>query len=169
MSFEPTKRCSGCGEDKYVFDFDLRSGRCDDCHRAYHRAWKRSEHGKAVIRRNNKKAQKEKRAMVLIAAAKGRSRKKGIPFDLSLVERSRLQQVIDLGECELTGLPFKMDNPDAQFCWDSPSLDRIKPERGYVDGNIRVVLYGINAAMGPWGEEVLETMVRAWLARKPVL
>lgn len=166
MTYEPRRLCRKCGERKYELTF--RGGQCEDCHVAYHRAWKKSERGKAVIRKLNKKAQRDKRAMCLIAAAKGRARKKGVPFDLSSRERARLQAVIDAGVCELTGLPFKMDNPDAQFCWDSPSLDRIRPSDGYVDGNLRVVLYGMNAALGPWGEETLRMMVQAWLGRDDV-
>lgn len=164
MSYEPTKRCYKCGEQKYEITF--RGGQCEDCYVAYHRAWKKSDHGKARIRFHNKKAQRDKRAMCLLAAAKRRSRQKGVPFCVSDGERARLQRIMDTGLCEMTGLPFKMDNPNALFCWDSPSIDRIRPELGYVDGNMRVVLYGMNAAIGPWGEDVLETMVRAWLSKK---
>jgi hypothetical protein len=163
--FEPKRLCPVCRERKYALDFKP-SGRCGECHTAYHRAWKQSEHGKARIRHHNQKAQKHKRAMVLLAAARRRSRLKGVPFGVSDKERERLQEIIDEGFCELTGLPFKMDNPEKQFCWDSPSLDRIKPEKGYVDGNLRVILYGMNAAIGPWGEDITERMVRAWLDRK---
>lgn len=162
--FEPTKRCTKCGERKYLYDF--KGSQCGDCHAEYHRAWKQSDHGKSVIRQCNQRAQRDKRAMCLLAAAKRRAKQKGVPFYVSAEERARLQAVIDGGVCELTGLPFKMDNANALFCWDSPSIDRIRPALGYTDGNMRVVVYGMNAAIGAWGEDVLETMVRSWLDRK---
>lgn len=37
MSFEPTRRCSGCGEDKYVIGF--YKNRCEDCYKVRRKAY----------------------------------------------------------------------------------------------------------------------------------
>ena len=61
--------------------------------------------------------------------------------------------------CEMTGVVLDVT---ATKGWNSPSLDRIIPERGYVYSNVRVVCYAMNCALGTWGEGVLWTMLEAW-------
>lgn len=66
-------------------------------------------------------------------------------FDL---DATSIQYRIDLGRCEMTGLPFDLDDP-----MSSPSLDRIDPNLGYTTSNIRVVLSMVNIMMNRWGPE----------------
>ena len=47
--------------------------------------------------------------------------------------------------------------------WNTVSLDRRDPTKGYTIQNVRVVCWAINAAMGTWGEEVLRSLMAAWL------
>jgi len=68
--------------------------------------------------------------------------------------------------CELTGLEFQMEsrgpnraNPFA------PSLDRIEPSKGYVEGNVRLVCYAVNMARSDWGDEVLLIVARALVSQ----
>ena len=97
----------------------------------------------------------------MVGAAKHRAKKAWLPFDLDAYRseiRSRLA-----GSCELTGLPF---NIGGARDWDSPSIDRIDPEKGYVYTNIRIILWSLNSAFGYWGEEKFEQVARAWLERR---
>lgn len=63
----------------------------------------------------------------------------------------------------MTELPLKVEGGRT---WDSPSLDRVEPSKGYVYSNIRIISFGMNSALNNWGEETLEVMVTAWLAKK---
>jgi hypothetical protein len=110
--------------------------------------WKAARPGYA--QEQNRRLKKYRRATQLLAAARGRARKKAIRYEVTSTELARLQAIMDKGVCELSGLPFNMEAGQA-FYVDSPSIDRIRPELGYVDGNLRVVLYALNAAMGSWG------------------
>lgn len=80
------------------------------------------------------------------AKARKRAEKLGIPFDvpkgttLSLYDQSG-------GVCAVSGLPFKVTTTGVCTPF-SPSLDRVKPELGYVVGNIRLVLHGVNSLKG---------------------
>lgn len=47
----------------------------------------------------------------------------------------------------------------------APSIDRIIPSLGYVPGNIRLVVYAVNAAMNEWGEAVFWQIVKCAAAR----
>lgn len=163
MTHEPRRYCRWC--DTHSYEITFRGGKCEECHKRYHAEWKKSDHGKAIIKKHNRTAQRDKRAMVLLSAARVRARKKSVTYSVSVEEHKRLQSIIDNGFCELTDLPFNMENKNRLFSWDSPSLDRIQPAEGYVDGNLRVILYGMNAAIGHWGEDVLERMVTAWLEK----
>lgn len=108
----------------------------------------------------NRQRRFEKRAKCLVAAARVRARRKNVTFDISDAEIKRLQSVIDIGLCEISGVELTLVGPRSAT---SPSLDRIKPELGYVAGNIRIVCHALNAAMGDWGEDELRRIVTRWL------
>jgi hypothetical protein len=52
-----------------------------------------------------------------------------------------IQEQIDVGCCEVTGIPFDLTTPKA---WNAPSLDQIVAGGGYTQENTRVVLYALN-------------------------
>ena len=69
-------------------------------------------------------------------SAKSRAKKKGIPFDL------KLSDIVVPEHCPLLGIKLqhhKRNGKTAGFEQDSPSLDRLIPEKGYVRGNVWVV------------------------------
>ena len=76
-------------------------------------------------------------ATVMIRSAKVRAELKRIPFDLDQ-HISEIRGRVALGICELTGM--KLDNK-AKKAFNTPSLDRIIPSRGYLYSNIRIVSY----------------------------
>ena len=102
------------------------------------------------------------RARDLMRHARMRAHKKGLPFNLDRFLPD-LQRRIDVGLCEISGLPFNLDGGRT---WDSPSFDRIDPEKGYIYENIRVVLHAANSAMGDWGDAKMLEIARAILARR---
>lgn len=124
-------------------------------------AW--SKANREHLRRREKIRQLTKRAQCLISYARRRASKRSIAFDLDS-HVSTLQARIDAGTCELTGIPFTLDNGRQ---WDSPSIDRIEPSKGYVLSNVRVVLHAVNAALGDWGEGVLLKIATAMQSRRP--
>lgn len=66
------------------------------------------------------------------------------------------------GKCELSGLPFNFQGSHGG--WANPSIDRINSRDGYLYENVRIILQGLNAALGNWGEETLLLMVAAMRA-----
>ncbi len=120
-----------------------------------YQAWALKNRDRLLSR--EKTRQLTKRAQCLVSYARKRARDHGHAFDLDS-HVSNLQARIDAGKCELTGIPFTLNSGRR---WDSPSLDRIKPEDGYVIENMRVILHGMNAALGNWGEYTLMNMVSA--------
>lgn len=99
------------------------------------------------------------RGKILSADAKQRAKRKGMPFTLTEADIERIDKTATDGVCEMTGLPFDLTGGRT---WNSPSLDRIDPQRGYEPGNVRVVLLGLNQAMGDWGIDIASKFVNAF-------
>lgn len=111
----------------------------------------------------HRKYNTDKKAEVLISEARRRSLKKMLPFDLDQ-HVPELKARIVAATCEMTGLPLNLSNRGID--WNSPSMDRIEPAKGYVLANIRIVCFAINQAMGRWGEAKLREIMTVWLERK---
>ena len=76
-----------------------------------------------------------------------------------------IQKVFDecLGKCKLTGLDFSMElgtkkkrNPFR------PSVDRINSKKGYVKGNIQIILAIVNTMKMDYTDDILHPVITAW-------
>jgi hypothetical protein len=69
--------------------------------------------------------------------------------------------------CAVTGLKLNTEK-DKQHRRASygPSIDRIIPALGYVQGNVRVVCMAANFAMNEWGDDIMKTISEAWIKRE---
>lgn len=143
-------------EDRAEYDRAYRQKKKTE--RAEYQANWRAENSEHLKARGAKR-RLEKRAQCLIAAARTRSRNKGLLFDLDHFS-GELQRRIDLGRCELSGVPFDL-SPGRKPT--SPSLDRIRPELGYIATNVRVICHALNAALGDWGEDALRPIIAAYI------
>jgi len=89
--------------------------------------------------------------------AKNRALKKGVPFDLS----SAYVLSILTDTCPVFGTPFKwMGN--GKIVSESPSLDRIIPSLGYVEGNVVIISSKANNIKSAYGSKELYK-VADWL------
>jgi hypothetical protein len=104
------------------------------------------------------------RARHLIREASIRARNKGIPFSVSEQEINKLQCAIDIGKCEISGYPLYLGTGKTRA--NNASLDRIIPDLGYVDGNLRIICYALNMGICNWGEDVLSEIVEMWMINK---
>ena len=134
------------------------------------REWERKRRADPAYREREREQQRERyandpavRARALISGARLRSHKKGLPFDLD-EHVDEIDWAFDIGRCQLTGVPFDFSSGRT---WRSPSLDRIVPELGYIHGNVRVVCWGANSALGEWGLTAFKEMVCSWARFDP--
>ena len=89
----------------------------------------------------------------MLAQAKSRAKKMGLPFDLR-------EEDISIPEfCPLLGL--KLERAEGKAKPNSPSLDRIRPERGYVRGNVWIISFKANTIKNNSTLEELELIVSA--------
>ena len=147
--------CSDCGNEKPVSEFSLTG-------------WKKTYRSVCKVCRNKlarefqqmRKGSTATRASKLVAAAKSRAAIKGLPFELTV---EWVQAALDMGVCEATGIAFDLM---ASRGWNTPSLDQVQAGCGYTKANTRVVLFGLNAACGNWGENRVIEMANAIMKRR---
>lgn len=146
--------CRHCGVAKPRLEFSKNGSGglrmvCQECRNAAHREWHHA-----------RRLDSSHRARRLCSSAKVRAAAKGLHFDLT---PEWIQRRLDAGICEASGLPFDMTMARG---WNTPSLDRVKPELGYLQTNVRMVVFALNAGCGDWGENRLIEAVRAVLLQR---
>ena len=103
----------------------------------------------------------------LMMGAKTRAIKLKLPFDLDK-HADQLKERVAAMKCEMTRITLSndMEMDKRKRAFNTPSIDRINPQMGYVYSNIRIVCWGINCAMSDWGEATLFNIITAWLAHR---
>lgn len=162
-----TKICSWCLEEKPISEFGRRPDRglrsvrshCYVCSRAQSRAAYRKDI--AVSRARNAAAWQTRRASGLLRCARHRAKKSGISCTITELW---VQQRLDAGVCEKTGIRFVLDKLRHQF---SPSLDKINPKIGYTPENTRMVIFMFNRAKSNFTDDYVEYMADSLSCRGP--
>ena len=89
----------------------------------------------------------------MLASARWRARRDGVPFDLTLDDIKVPRW------CPYLGIPIFVG--DGRPVDNSPSLDRLDPELGYVRGNVIVVSFRANHIKSDATSGELERIARA--------
>lgn len=120
-----------------------------------HKAWYRTNRKRAITACTAYSARRLTeplaRAQYLVRAARDRAKRKGLECTITAEE---IVWQIELGICAVTGIPFNMETRKGRHPF-TPSVDRIDHTLGYVSGNVRVIIWALNAMRGTWGDEVL--------------
>ena len=172
--------CSKCNLDKESDCFRKGKSSCKTCNAEYLKQWKkdnpdkvskykkpeyskeryltdeeyrskRLEAGKRYYRNNYIKK--------LISGAKLRSSKLGLPFDLTE------EDIIIPEFCPVFG--FKLEISNGQPSDNSPSIDKIVPELGYVKTNIRIISNLANRMKSNATPEQLKTFAE-WILKDAI-
>jgi hypothetical protein len=88
-------------------------------------------------------------AKSMMHSSRKRAEEKGLPFDLS----HEYIMSLDVSRCSVTGVALRIACEDGKQNFLSPSLDRIEPRLGYIEGNVRVVANAINSCKGSAAED----------------
>lgn len=96
-------------------------------------------------------------AKYAVRDAKKRASKKGVPFDLA--SRDIVPLLADI--CPVFGTPFQYGG-NGKIRPESPALDRIKPELGYVKNNVHIISVKANNIKSAYkSEDIMK--VATWL------
>lgn len=74
---------------------------------------------------------------VMLTGAKVRAKQQGLPFDITIAD------IVIPEVCPVLGIPIQ--SGEGKLSPNSPSLDKIAPEKGYVKGNICVISHRANS------------------------
>ena len=80
---------------------------------------------------------KTNKARILLTKAKNRSKKKKLEFNIDITD------VIIPKKCPVLGIDIITD-VQGKYTYNSPSIDRIDNNKGYIKGNVRVISHRAN-------------------------
>lgn len=166
MVGDPATACTRCGRPRVWKSSTSTRWRqyCSPCHSASsYASRKRTDRTRlALVQRRQREAPKN-RAYTLWNSARNRAARRGITFSLS---RDTVEQWLARGVCAVTGLAFDMALGTSRQATLAPSLDRIDPTKGYVDGNVQCVCWLYNRAKGAGTYDDVMLLVEALYARR---
>lgn len=93
-------------------------------------------------------------AFRLWSATRSRAKKNSLEFDIPL---GFIEGVLERGVCQVTGIPFDTEEVLRKRPW-IPSVDRIDSKRGYVMGNVQIVVWAYNQAKWDWPPSVFHRL-----------
>lgn len=105
----------------------------------------------------------------LYRAARSRAQSKNLEFTIT-TEWVFNQLEKQNRKCAITQLPFTAEinqNGERFYAPFNPSLDRINCALGYTPENTRIVCTIVNLALNKFGDEIFDTMCRAYVTNNP--
>jgi DNA replicative helicase MCM subunit Mcm2 (Cdc46/Mcm family) len=115
-------------KDSFNFRKDGKSRNCKSCENNYRL------NNMARLNEYSKKYRKDNIEKSMLFAARTRAKEQGIQIDIEI------EDVVVPEFCPVLGIKLSVDGTKN----NSPSLDRIVPERGYTKGNVRVISWRAN-------------------------
>ena len=161
--------CSKCGKEKEIHHKEidgvikLRS-MCRPCHSStsYKSRKKRANEYRSQVKSKNE-INEESRGYLLWKRAKDRAKKHNLEFNIS---RNQVVYWLKFGVCQATGLKLNLKFGNEKINPLGPSLDRINPKIGYINGNVRLVCWLFNRAKGDGSDEDVWLLAEALNAIK---
>lgn len=96
---------------------------------------------------------------VLVTKARARAKEKGVPFNLKFTDIT----IPDL--CPYLGIPLEKATGSNTAQPNSPSIDRVVPEKGYTVGNVEVISHLANTMKSNATKEQLVAFAKGVLAK----
>ena len=135
------KTCRSCGIAKPLPAFNrqvgVRDGRAPDC-KACDLAKRRTPEYRAKQREKYRTPRRW--AALVLQGARRRARAEGVPFDLTP------EDITAPDACPVLGIPLSIG--EGKLAPGSPTLDRLVPSKGYVEGNVHVISWAANKIKG---------------------
>ena len=167
MSKNCVKYCSGCKSTKPIEQFsrnrvreDGYSSQCRLCVSLYDRARRESK----IYERRKKSLAKTWRqnniAKQLLRSAKARAKLNNLEFNLELSD------IIVPILCPVFGTLLKPN--DRGMSDNSPTLDRVDPNKGYIKGNIAVISWRANTLKKNGSVEEFQKLLD-WMKNQPLV
>lgn len=146
------KKCYAKSKKKY-----RSTGKYLETKRIYGRDWRAQQDKKdlAVKRKGayqRRKSTPERAAVLIVQRRRNSCKHEGIPFNVTAADLGPMPEA-----CPILGIPLIMG--DKVVGPNSPTIDRIDPNGGYVPGNVMIVSFRANTIKHNASLEELEKVV----------
>lgn len=157
------KTCNRCKVEKDESQFLPNQNKCIPCYdkrQAYYISHREQEiaRAKRCLNKDRNHTNAVKRAGLrknpvsyILCRIKSKCKKENIPFDLSH------KDIVIPAHCPVLGIPLIIGDKTAH--WQSPSVDRIIPSKGYTRGNIQIISHRANTIKSDATVEELEKVL----------
>lgn len=129
MSSTDDRVCKNCG---VVFTRIVRAGQLYCSQKCRIGFWNKE------CSLSSPKWHKKNPAKVMLRSARHRAKKQGLPFNITI------DDIVIPEVCPVLGIQLECNAGTGSAKQNSPSLDKIIPELGYVVGNVQVISYLAN-------------------------
>jgi len=111
--------------------------------------------GKCIACENIKSSEyaKRKKPNILLTKAKNRAKQKNLEFNIDITD------IVIPKKCPVLGIDIISDG-SKRYTNNSPSVDRIDNNKGYIKGNVTVISYRANALKNDATIEELQRIVK---------
>jgi len=141
-------RCKSCiKESRKTYEHS-------DARKAYAKEYEKSEAGKKRNIKSQQKMHKKDPRKRMLRDARDRATHKSLPFNLTI------DDILIPNKCPVFKISLSVSERIASP--NSPSLDRMVPELGYVKGNVRVISYRANQVKNDGTADEHEAIAR-WI------
>lgn len=157
------RECSRCGVAGYEA-YDTAKNICRKCFNKRANEYRRNkwEEYKESVNARNKRARLENPkwewAKIVASSAKQRAKKSGVPYEID----ARYLESIAVDVCPILGIVLNYNQKGPRE--DSPSVDRLVPHLGYVEGNLNVISNRANRLKSDGTVAELEAVL-SWIKR----
>ena len=151
-----------CSNGHIANRFTVNHG-CVECHKKWSEDHRTSSRGKRALRASYERRRLESPETGMFYAARYRAKSANLPFNISKDDIKAAWPRDNM--CPVTGMPMKR-NLDKQISGaspDSPTIDRIVPELGYVKGNVAVISMRANRIKNGETDPRIIRRVADWL------
>lgn len=146
--------CKNCGTTERYPSKSRKFGPCVKCTLDNNKSL-----GRYYVYKEERKEDLHYRINQLVILARRRAKVQKVPFDIDTSFMKEMW-VNQSGRCALSGREFSLEyEKEGRAHQNGPSIDKIKPELGYVKGNVRLVTYQVNTALSNFGDEELIKLV----------
>lgn len=156
-----TKICKNCNQEKDLSEFNKNKNICRECDNERIRKYRKKNKEKIKVLVHEKYLQDPLKK--ILQSHKSICKKKNIPFSGYDVLYEHLKPIFDRGECEYCGKKFTPGNETLRN--DSPSLDRLISENGYIVGNIAILCHDCNRRKQDISVEEMRKLIN-WVENK---
>ena len=150
------RTCNKCNIKKTLQEFRANRKTCKQCNYEYAKNYFSSETGKEYRRIWQENKRRQQPTVGMLTAARARAKTQNVPFNITI------EDIVVPEYCPVLGIKLEFNVNLSKD--NSPTLDKIIPELGYIKGNIAVISKRANTIKSNASYEEIQKLLD-WLGK----